>query len=1827
MDDQRIGGSPIDVVLAHAADAQELAVYLESRLRTEDLSTYRSEADLRPGDDTTVELDSALRRARTGLIFVSDGADFERDPQYAAMIRLADQRRLRLIPVLVSAARMPALLDRFKPINLIGVGSRADVDRCLPELLDTVRDAPRRAGVSAVPTASQFDRVPEGPVLATLRVEANAEGPRLTLTTPWAAQASAPGDRIVTLLQDPGATGRRHRQMRDLSTEGVPAPARIMLDGAVGDALRELVRACDRRGSRLRLGVEIAAGSPLNEVSWESLSVVGEESPLVLLRNVLLHRAVPGLGDTVEARVPGPLRILAVIASPDHGGGALLDYEHELATILEQVESARQEQAYVRILNWGSVSAIREALEEERFHVLHISCHANGGLLQLEKPDGDVDEVDAATFLDRVLVPGRMVPLVVLAGCSTARAGNNALPSYAQTLLEHGVPAVLAMTEPVDDLYATDLLARMYRQLAREPEAPDPLAALSEARRACEADRQKLPKDDPRHHVVEWATPALFTRVRSLVLFDPGAPEPVRRPRRPVIHREISSLNLGDFVGRRRELRQLLKTARGRGGGVLIHGMGGVGKSTLAGAMLHEIGADDRAVVTLHGPNSPGEILRLVARQLRRRPGADLELVGELADETLSWRDRLDTLADVLNDGQRVVLLLDDPLGDPLGGLEPGQTLAEAAAVPVAGAELLDFLDRWLDLGPGALLIITLRMAESLRDLRKPGRLAKLHLGQLSGAEARKLLWRLPWVYNLGPAERERAYREIGGHPRCLEYLDALLSAGHGEEEPAPGARRSAQRGRAFDTVSARLTSALEARGVHRSAAATHSLSAALDVVKATSAAEVLLDALFHRLDGMPAQRLLMAASVFRTPVDEQGLNWVMAPDRPADPARAARLRAVYDRLRARPGGTLDTLPLPGAEQEQLHRDLLGSRYPARDPGLDAARRTLLDLSLLSPAHSGEDDGERFLVHRWTAGSLAGLADPAERPHLHARAAAYHRWRAEIYGLGDLTDLREAHFHLWAAGDADAAVAAAAELCARLRARGAYDEEDALCGQTLARLPGDVPQAAAFLQSRAQIAALRGDHETAAQRQTRCLELAERSGDQVGVATSQQQMGVIAQLRGDPAAAEEWYRTAVRTLNGADLDHSPRAEAVLAASYQQLGALALDRGDPDDAQRWSVGALDLVNRLGEESVLSTTDDDLARLALAFDDTALADEHLLDSWELQATQPDIMRLAATASLQLGAVNMVSDRPEDTGELLQHAIDLAQQLGDVPLQARCLQLHGDMCSELHYHGDARAAYESVLGLLRELDDQPGLVVVYQQLGRVSAALGDPAGAAEYFRIALALAERLGNARLIGTTHLYRGMAAFGDRDAATQALTAGLEQAVTAGDDTLWIACNIQLATLAETYGGTEEAVAFTMAGLQRARLAGNATALVACCLVRGLLERERGEDTTARQWLHAAQNRALDIGHRRAIAECDLHLARIEADGGNTVLAEELCHNCLEIADEHRHIDLVWGAWREIGRCRADRGDHSGAVTALSKAVALVEGTGQPAPELWCLVRLMWSQHRTGDEAGARATARRCAQAAAALPAGPYAAVGLLCAGDGAMSGEEAGDRDAARAHYEGALAMARDCGRAAANQAVDAAWQLGALAQAAGAAAEAAERFDLAAYVAGEIGDRIALAHALRECGRALRDAGTPVADATLRQAVTAARQLGDERLTGVAVLLVADLEETGGDKERAARLRAEVAELLKLRSARPMRAEHHPLYVSATRAWHDLRWSRRLLAINGETPFVGAQARYLGPSVDRIVQEMTPRSSLVQGVPAVVAPQVGRVRRGTRPS
>jgi tetratricopeptide (TPR) repeat protein len=1821
-----------DVYISYCAADSEWARQLADGLRDRGVEPYLREFAV-PGTVLVHQIDQALSEATAAIVVVSQASTEGSGPprEYAALAELADLGQLVLIPVCRDGSHPPPMLDARVPVDFSQAQSAADHSACIDQLVAALR------GKAVIrPRAHiDFDRVPEGPLQVTVKVDSTS----VTLSPPAGDSVVAAHQGVSAMLRqlvddhDRGrrSADRRTRAGRPGATRTAPstldvgqAIGRAYLAGPIGLALADLVALANQRNLALRLAMDFDDAPPeLADLPWESTTVPGMVTPLALLPRVRMYRHAP-LGPTAQPTIPGPLRILAVIASPDHGGGELLDYEHELSAILDQVEDARRGDAYVRILNWGSVDAIREALARERFHILHISGHAAPGLLVLEKPDGEPDYVDAATFVRELVIPERGVPLVVLAGCFTARTAainRHTLPGFARTLLEGGVPSVLAMTSAVSDLYATDLLAATYGALARSPDAADPLAALSDARHRIESQRQLLPAADPRADVRDWAAPTLFTRVRRSNLFDPTAPPgEVSRPRRTRVAPDIVELDPGEFVGRRAELRRLIRAMKDRGHrGVVIHGIGGVGKSSLAVQLVRMLDGDRRTVVSLHGRPVVEGIFAAIARQLRAGPLRDeaATVSRALTEATETWEVRLDLLSSFADEQRwEVLLLLDDPLGDPLDELGSAGGLAEVEPEATIDPQLGAFLDLWLSIPQYASLVMTVRQPGSLSQ----SRLVFHHLGPLSWAEARKMIWRLPAVFALGSAEQVRAYENLGGHPRSLEYLDALLRGGQTGERPRDTGARDGSR--PFTDITRRLELVLRARGiadprrwiVDRKGDVA---SATAEAVAAASA-EVLLERLFAWLTGtFPlAADLLVAASVSRQPTDQMGLNWVVADVRPIDQARAGRLRTVYDALRLlrrdRPGASLDDLPEQDRNQAAL--DLSGDDRPAERGGLAAARDRLLNLTLLTPL----SDGQLFLVHRWTARSLAALADPEDIRQAHLKALAYRRWRARVYARDadhGSADLEEARYHCLAAGDDDQLIVVSADLCAALQRQGAFDRVRQICQETLLRLPENDPQSRLFAHTLAVAEMWRGEYYTAERFQRRCLTLATAAGDIIAEATSYQQLGVIAQLRGDLPAARAAYDQATERCWRPEVENRPAARLVVAACYQQLGAMALAHDDVD-AWRWSDGALQSALEVGLEADLARGELELARLARSVGAAGLADEHEFRAHDAWTAGQNVPWLVAASTLQLGAVKLLQGAPVPALDHMNRAVAVARDLSDLPLFSKCLQLLGDVLFEVHDYGQAEAVYHEFTEVVENLDDRPGHVVALQQLGRVSIAQGDPVTARRRLDEAMSMAAELNHTGLIAATHLFQSDAAClnADQPVMDMSLREALRLAESTGDDAIWIAAATRLATMAAAARDLAEAASWCERALERAYRVNNSAAVVACQIALGLLAREEGRDAAAVLWLADAEAVAKSAGSHQAIVNCRLHLGRIALDHHEHGDAERRFRSCLDLLDQGTAPDLVADVWRELGRSLADRKELGEAADALNRALSGYLAADAVDRALWCLLHLCWIYRQTGDDEAAAKVMRAGGQLATRLPPSPLRVVGLLAQGDEAL------DRDdfvSATDAFSQALASARDCGVPSAELVAECRRQLGDAAHRGGRTNEAADHYQHAASIADSQGDRIGRMHDLRQLGRVMRDARDEVlARQAYEDSLALAETLNDRYAAGLGSLLLAELADVPGHLSKAeSRRRAERLLLDTTMRVRGGRVEGERLFVKVTGDWTDVCWIRRLTHIDGELPFVDSMVTYLGPSVEEVLRQMVSRRSVISGIPAVVWP------------
>jgi hypothetical protein len=247
--------------------------------------------------------------------------------------------------------------------------------------------------------------------------------------------------------------------------------------------------------------------------------------------------------------------------------------------------------------------------------------------------------------------------------------------------------------------------------------------------------------------------------------------------------------------------------------GLVVYGMGGIGKSTLAGQIAARVGGRPAGRV-VNGEVSAADLAAGPAE-------ADFIIFhnfdDNLTQEAGQWALRDPSLATLLANWKgKLLITCRHPFTWPTAGLAP--------ATPNAP---------WL--------------APSRTALDK---LMFRQLGPLTRSGAAELTTSLPAIRRLADSERDRAWRLTAGHPLAMEYLDSLLTLG----EPYPG-------------VAARIEAMVEARtGQPLPRADPAELPAPAAEMIACAARDQMFRELFDRLSS-GARALLMRASVFRLPV------------------------------------------------------------------------------------------------------------------------------------------------------------------------------------------------------------------------------------------------------------------------------------------------------------------------------------------------------------------------------------------------------------------------------------------------------------------------------------------------------------------------------------------------------------------------------------------------------------------------------------------------------------------------------------------------------------------------------------------------------------------------------------------------------------------------------------------------------------------------------------------------------------------------------------------------------------------------------------------------
>lgn len=282
--------------------------------------------------------------------------------------------------------------------------------------------------------------------------------------------------------------------------------------GVTRDVLVSTLSDAEQQGQGVRLRLRLVKTPELINIPWEFLYSPTNRRFFTLSDRTPLIRYLD-LPERIRKLETGmPLRILAVIANPR--GVPPLDVEREwrtLNTALSQL-SDKQEIVITR-LEKATLSALRQELRRETYHILHFVGHGDfdeqsgNGVLLLEDDEGFKRSISGPD-LGVLLYDVQSLRLVVLNICEGGRTSrNDPFAGTAQSLVQQGIPAVVAMQFPITD-EAAIIFSREFYQVLAEDGVVD--TALAHARQEVFAGE----------YGVEWGTPVLYLRASDGRIFD-----------------------------------------------------------------------------------------------------------------------------------------------------------------------------------------------------------------------------------------------------------------------------------------------------------------------------------------------------------------------------------------------------------------------------------------------------------------------------------------------------------------------------------------------------------------------------------------------------------------------------------------------------------------------------------------------------------------------------------------------------------------------------------------------------------------------------------------------------------------------------------------------------------------------------------------------------------------------------------------------------------------------------------------------------------------------------------------------------------------------------------------------------------------------------------------------------------------------------------------------------------------------------------------------------------------------------------------------------------
>jgi len=955
-----------------------------------------------------------------------------------------------------------------------------------------------------------------------------------------------------------------------------------------------------RRNGLVNLTIKIASNNPdILSWPWEALF---SESDGFIAQQCRIERELHNISDILPVAADLPtdkLNILYILSRPY--GDQDVGFQ-TLARPLVDFAAGGKWPVQIDLLRPPTFDQLRTVLEEKRnfYHIVHFDGHGGAplaggqdGVLLFEK-EKDPQKKGDAISADRLstLLQEHNIPYMVLNACKSATMSSNPFASVATSLLKAGAHGVVAMSYNLWVNGAEVFVPAFYKRLFTEGD-------IAEAIRAGRREMYAKNIRDPLYgqkavEFNDWVVPVLYHRTidgKVLPKLIKGKGE--KESRLPA---EVRQLLRRDFIGRSGMIRQLERAfERQVQAGILVHGMAGEGKTTLAKGFLQwleDTGGLDAGVIwfNFEGITSASYVIDVLTERLfglqARAASQEEKIVKRLQEMPLIivW----DNFESVSGYGGVTGLLSEEDravLKNMLRDLRGGATK----------------------------VLITSRSPETWLSAKE---VFRRKLEGLQGEE----LWQYcnAVVSDLGltieqdDSEYKPLIDKLQGNPLAIRVILLRL-----EKKPSPKAlMEELDKGEypGEDEDTKRLLQALEvfSSGLDESFAPVLRFVGLHEQFVDAGFVENMINAIDGPTDSVAACFDMLVKAGICHEVYENGYR-----THPATRASLVKLYPATDGERRAFVDFMGTL-CNTCSGKQLHeqRGVFSLFSVNFHNALVIARELEMRDDICVLLYGLADyayNNRHFIEAERLYHQLLQAGESFNRPQ--SQAVAYHQ-------LGMVAEERRdfAAAETWykqslevkiRQGNEHGAAITYHQLGMVAGNRRDFETAEKWYKQSLEikLRQGNEHGAASTYHQLGMVATARRDFAAAEKLYKQSLEIELRQGNEHGAAITYGQLGIVSEERRDFDTAEKWHKQSLEI----HLRHGNEHHAAI--TYHQLGVITTERGDFDGAEKWYKQSLEIKLRQGNEHGAAITYHQLGRIAEERGDFDAAEDFILKALEI------------------------------------------------------------------------------------------------------------------------------------------------------------------------------------------------------------------------------------------------------------------------------------------------------------------------------------------------------------------------------------------------------------------------------------------------------------------------------------------------------------------------------------------------------------------------------------------------------------------------------------